>query len=63
MIIADIRLTKEAEEYVSAASNVIFQKCDVTVWADLENVIAVSEKEFGDVPDVYVPGAGIFEPV
>ena len=26
--------------------------------ADLENLIKVSEKEFGDVPDVYIAGAG-----
>jgi hypothetical protein len=40
-----------------------FTECDVTEWRDLENLITVAQKEFGDVPDVYVPGAGIFEPV
>ena len=41
----------------------VFVKCDVTVWSDLQELTHVSEREFGDVPDVWVAGAGIFEPV
>lgn len=62
-IIADLRLTQEAEEYMKTAKGVVFAKCDVTKWADLQNLITVSQKEFGDVPDIYVAGAGVFEPV
>jgi len=62
-IIADLRLTPEASAYIATASNVIFTKCDVTQWADLQNLITVSKQKFGDVPDIYVPGAGVFEPV
>ncbi|KAL9121040.1 MAG: hypothetical protein Q9187_002406 [Circinaria calcarea] len=65
VIIADLRLTDEAEGFLRTAcktsERVIFTRCDVTVWADLQNLISVSENEFGDVPDVYIAGAGIFE--
>ena len=64
MIIADLRLTGEAREFLEeAGDNVVFAECDVAVWADLQNLVKVSEREFGDVPDVYVAGAGVFEPV
>jgi len=63
VIIADIQLTAEADEFLKYEKNVVFQKCDVTKWTDLQNLIKVSEKEFGDVPDIYVAGAGVFEPV
>ncbi len=62
-IIADLRLTAEASAYIATAQNVIFAKCDVTQWADLKALVAVSREAFGDVPDIYVPGAGVFEPV
>ena len=63
VIIADLRLNDEAAEFLKEARNVVFAKCDVAVWPDLHNLIKVSEKEFGDVPDVYIAGAGVFEPV
>ena len=63
VIIADLRLTDEAEEFVKLAENVVFAKCDVVNWEDLQNLIDVSKKEFGDVPDVYIAGAAVFEPV
>ncbi|OCK75423.1 NAD(P)-binding protein [Lepidopterella palustris CBS 459.81] len=63
VLIADQNLTPEAEEFVKANSGtVIFQKCNVAKWAELKNLIKVSEEKFGDVPDVYVAGAGVFEP-
>ncbi|KAI9779422.1 MAG: hypothetical protein M1839_007387 [Geoglossum umbratile] len=63
VIIADLRLTKEAEDFLAGAKEtVIFQHCDVVKRADLENLITVSQKHFGDVPDVYIAGAGVFEP-
>jgi NAD(P)-dependent dehydrogenase (short-subunit alcohol dehydrogenase family) len=72
VLIADLKLTAEAEAFVAAYSTaitpgkgkrVVFVKCDVTKRADLENLVAVSREEWGDVPDVYVAGAGVFEPV
>lgn len=63
VIIGDLKLTPEAEKFVQASStNVIFTKCDVTRRKDLENLVKVAADEFGDVPDVYVAGAGVFEP-
>ncbi|EHK99954.1 putative Uncharacterized oxidoreductase [Glarea lozoyensis 74030] len=63
VIIADLKLTPEAEKFInSEAASAIFTKCDVTRRADLENLIRVSEENYGDVPDVYIAGAGVFEP-
>ncbi|EXJ89424.1 hypothetical protein A1O3_02491 [Capronia epimyces CBS 606.96] len=78
VIIADLRLTPAAEEFVkmnskphaesgskphveSESGHVIFTQCDVAVWADLNHLVTVSMDRFGDVPDVYVAGAGLFE--
>lgn len=63
IIIADLRLTQDAEILVKESQDIVFTKCDVTIHADLEALITVSEKEFSDVPDVYIPSAGIFERV
>lgn len=65
VLVADLRLTADGEKFLKSqgSKSTVFVKCDVTKRADLENLIVVSEKEFGDVPDVYVAGAGIFEPV
>ncbi|KAH7342781.1 hypothetical protein BKA65DRAFT_504754 [Rhexocercosporidium sp. MPI-PUGE-AT-0058] len=64
VLIADLRLTPEAEKFVKETDPKVvkFVKCDVTKRTDLENLITVSEEEFGDVPDVYIAGAGVFEP-
>lgn len=61
VIIADIRRTKDVDSLLS--QTFIFQECDVAKWADLRNLITISQTTFGDVPDVYVAGAGVFEPV
>ena len=65
VIVADLKLTKDGEKFINGegAKSSVFAKCDVSKRADLENLIKVSEKEFGDVPDVYIAGAGVFEPV
>ena len=63
VIIGDLKLTPDAEKLVQDNSAVTFVKCDVTKWKDLQNLIDISEKELGDVPDVYIPCAGVFEPV
>ena len=65
VIVADLKLTTEGESFMNGEGGraAVFSKCDVTKRSELENLITVSEKEFGDVPDVYVAGAGVFEPV
>ena len=63
VLIADLRLTADAEEFIKTAKNVVFQICDVTKWADLQNLIKISQEHFAGVPDIYIAGAGIFEPV
>lgn len=63
VLIADIGLTKEGEDLVAVAKDVHFQKCDVRNWDDLRSVIDKSVQLWQDVPDVYVAGAGVFEPV
>jgi len=63
VLIGDLKLTPEAESLVSSSPNEIkFQKCDVTSFSDLRNLITASVKLFGEVPDVVAPVAGIFEP-
>jgi len=64
IVIADLKLTKEGEDFISRASddNVVFQKCDVLSWNDLHDVISASVEKFGEVPDIYAPVAGIYEP-
>ncbi|KAI9368017.1 hypothetical protein BJX61DRAFT_550761 [Aspergillus egyptiacus] len=61
VLIADLRLTPEAESLVDGKT-VIYLKTDVARWRELENIVAVSRDVLGDVPDVYVAGAAVFEP-
>lgn len=63
ILIADIQLSKEAEDLVNTQDEVHFQKCDVRNWKDLKALIQTSVLIWNDVPDVYIAGAGIFEPV
>jgi NAD(P)-dependent dehydrogenase (short-subunit alcohol dehydrogenase family) len=70
VVIGDLQLTPAAQEYVSNASHiqngasgkVLFKKTDVTIWNELEDLFAYTEKELGP-PDIVSPAAGIFEPV
>ena len=41
----------------------IYIKTDVAKWSELENIVTVSKDVLGDVPDVYVAGAAVYEPV
>ena len=65
VIVADLKLTEDGERFMAGegAKAAVFAECDVTKRADLENLLKISELEFGDVPDIYVAGAGVFEPV
>jgi NAD(P)-dependent dehydrogenase (short-subunit alcohol dehydrogenase family) len=62
VLIADLRLTPKAESLVDGKT-AIYLKTDVAKWSELENIVTVSKDVFGDVPDVYVAGAAVFEPV
>ncbi|OAG36491.1 hypothetical protein AYO21_09298 [Fonsecaea monophora] len=63
VVVADLRLTAEAQDLVDTSPNAVFKKCDVADWKDLQNLVGTAVQEFGDVPDVYVAGAGVFEPL
>ena len=64
-IIADLKLTPAAETFVNSTptASILFQPCDVRNWADLQALIRVSLDKWGDVPDVYIAAAGVFDPV
>ena len=64
VVIADLSLTQEAQTLADVnPRNVVFSKCDVTKRQDMENAVTIAQKKFGDVPDVYIAGAGVFCPV
>lgn len=63
VLIGDIHLTKEAEDLVAGQDDVHFTKCDVRNWNELHALVQTSLRLWNDVPDVYIAGAGIFEPV
>ena len=63
VVIVDLKLTDEAEEFVVAHPNAVkFVKTDVTKWQQLKHSIVFAQTHFGSVPDVYIAGAGIFDP-
>lgn len=65
VLISDLRLTSEADELIKSSNGkAAFMKCDVSKWAELKAIPSEVVKAFGKgtVADVWVPGAGIFEP-
>ena len=63
ILIADLQLGEEAKKLVESKIDVHFTPCDVRNWTDLRGLIAVSVSIWNDVPDIYIAGAGVFEPV
>jgi NAD(P)-dependent dehydrogenase (short-subunit alcohol dehydrogenase family) len=65
VIIADLKLHSDAAKIgiTTKTPGIVFQTCDVTKWDQLSTLFTVSEERFGDVPDIYVANAGIFESV
>ncbi|KAH0840987.1 hypothetical protein AYO21_10536 [Fonsecaea monophora] len=65
VLAADIRSTPELEEWLQevkgAECKVVYQETDVAQWDQLKALARVSEQAFGEVPDLFVAGAGIFE--
>lgn len=64
VLIADLKLTPDGQSFVddNARDRVVFVECDVSKRAQLQNLIDVSRQHFKTVPDVYIAGAGVFEP-
>jgi 3-hydroxybutyrate dehydrogenase len=68
VLIADLALRPEAEALVSqypstsSGAKAIFQKTDVTDWAQLDKMFEVAIEHFGGA-DIVCPGAGVYEPV
>lgn len=50
-------------ESLKDQTQVHFQPCDVSDWQQLEAIPLRSRKILGVLPDVWIPAAGIFEPV
>ena len=64
VLFADLALRPEAQELVDqyqSKPKAVFQKTDVTSWADLNDMFKVAMQHFGSV-DIVCPGAGVFEP-
>ncbi|KAF4543289.1 Nad-dependent 15-hydroxyprostaglandin dehydrogenase [Lasiodiplodia theobromae] len=64
VVVADLKLNEQAEAFVKSQDekDLVFQRCDVTKRADLERLVEVAEQKWGEVPDVYMASAGVFEP-
>ena len=63
-MIGDLQLNQDAQKLVDGSgSNTVFKKTDVTNWKELNELVSLAKKKFGSTPDVYIAGAGIFEPV
>ncbi|KAH7032149.1 15-hydroxyprostaglandin dehydrogenase [Macrophomina phaseolina] len=64
VILADLRLTQEVAAFVRSrdSKDLVFQKCDVSKRQEQEKLVEVAEQKWGDVPDVYISSAGLFEP-
>lgn len=65
MLIADLKLTQEAQALVnSSQGSAVFTICDVSSWSDLNGLPSAVSKAFGPeaVADIWIAGAGVFEP-
>lgn len=64
VVLADLALRPEAEELVKKYQQkpkAVFQKTDVSSWAELNAMFQAAIDNFGAV-DIVCPGAGVFEP-
>lgn len=68
VVIADLALRPEAQallaEFPTEAkgAKAVFQRTDVTDWAQLDKMFEVATSHFGGA-DIVCPGAGVYEPV
>lgn len=72
MLISDLALHRDAKAWIDSLNTttskdntprIVFQRTDVSEWKQLEEVFDIFEREFGELPDLICPGAGIYEPV
>ncbi|KAF2492961.1 short chain dehydrogenase [Lophium mytilinum] len=68
VLFADLSLRPEAQKLIdtytpktSSKPRAVFQKTDVTDWAQLSRLFDVADAEFGGV-DILCPGAGVYDP-
>jgi 3-hydroxybutyrate dehydrogenase len=68
VVIADLALRPESEALVSQypltspGAKSVFQRTDVTDWAQMDKMFEVAIQHFGGA-DIVCPGAGVYEPV
>lgn len=69
VIIADLALHSQAQQWIASIKSerppgpqIRHVQTDVTKWNQLENIFHVAKEEFGVLPDIVVPGAGVYEP-
>ncbi len=68
VVFADLALRPEAQAVLadypltSPGAKAVFQKTDVTDWAQLDKMFEVAISHFGGA-DIICPGAGVYEPV
>jgi NAD(P)-dependent dehydrogenase (short-subunit alcohol dehydrogenase family) len=64
ILIGDLKLTSDADDFIKKTGDgsVVFTQCDVSDWKALRRLITTSVEKFGEVPDIFCPCAGIFEP-
>lgn len=67
VVIADLKLTEQAQNFLRESNKnkktIVYVESDVRKQDHLKRLFTTSKSEFGDVPDVVVPGAGVLEPV
>lgn len=65
----DVALHRDAVAWIESIhgqkseAKVVFYKSDVSKWTDLDQAFDVFADNFGGVPYIVCPGAGIYEPV
>jgi NAD(P)-dependent dehydrogenase (short-subunit alcohol dehydrogenase family) len=63
VVIGDLQFNQDAQKLVDGSGgNAVFKKTDVTNWKELNELVSLAKEKFGSTPDVYIAGAGIFEP-
>jgi 3-hydroxybutyrate dehydrogenase len=64
VVVADLALSSEAKalDKYTTSSKAVFQKTDVTDWAQLDAAFQTALTTFGSL-DIVCPGAGLSEPV
>lgn len=66
LLLCDLALHKDAVEWLKiierdGGPTVLFQRTDVTQWDQIEAAFDFFEEQLKKVPDIVVPGAGIYE--